>query len=200
MWRLRLVLWVLVALSALGAGGLYLSGAWQQRAASLRPDVTLDVPFTLAAHDGRVLRQTDFRSKPTAWFFGFTHCPDVCPTALMHMTDLLGRLGTDGDRLNVVFVSVDPERDTQQVMNDYLSAFDPRIVGVMGPQAEIEKLAKGYFIHFARVPLQDGGYTMGHTASILLTDSAGRLKGTLDYHESADVSLAKLKRLVGGAS
>ena len=152
------------------------------------------------AHDGRTLRQIDFRNKPTAWFFGFTHCPDVCPTTLMQMTDHLEKLGADANRLNVVFITVDPERDTPRMLRDYLSAFDPRIVGLTGERDEIEKLAKGYFAYLKKVPLKDGGYTVDHTALVFLTDRAGRFMGSLDYQEPADVSLKKLQRLVASGT
>lgn len=184
-----------VGLAALGAGALYL---WMPapQSTALGPEALLDVPFALTTHEGRPARQADFRTKPSAWFFGFTHCPDVCPTALMQMTDHLGKLGAAGDRLNVVFITVDPERDTQPVLKDYLSAFDPRITGLTGPPSEIERLAKGYFAYFKKVPLTDGGYTMDHTALVLLSDKAGRFAGTLDPHEPSEVALAKLRRLI----
>jgi protein SCO1 len=200
MQRVRLFVWALVGIAAALAGSLSLGKYLSERNTALGPGVVLDVPFTLTTHDGRTVTQTDFRSKPTAWFFGFTHCPDVCPTTLMQMTDLLGKLGPDADKLNVVFITVDPKRDSQQVQKDYLSAFDPRIVGLTGPQGEIERLAKGYFVYFAKVPLKEGGYTMDHTAAVLLTDKVGRFMGTLDYHEPAEMSLAKLKRLIAAGA
>ncbi len=196
MRRVRLFLWGLVAVVLLLTATLFMGRYLTDRQTTLGPGIVLDVPFTLVTHEGRTVGQADFRNKPTAWFFGFTHCPNVCPTTLMQMTDHLAKLGPNADKLNVVFVSVDPERDGQQILKDYLSAFDPRIIGLTGPKSEIERLAKGYFVYFAKVPLKDGGYTMDHSAMVFLTDKTGRFVGTLDYHEPAEVSLAKLKRLV----
>ena len=199
MRRVRFFLWIIVGICLVAFGSLLLSRYPGNRPHGLGPEAVLDVPFTLSAHDGRTLQQADLRSKPAAWFFGFTHCPDVCPTTLMQMTGMLEKLGSDAGKLNVVFVTVDPERDTQQVLKEYLSAFDPRIIGLTGPMSEIERFAKGYFAYFAKVPLTDGGYTMDHSATVFLTDKNGRFMGSLDLHEPVETSLAKLKRLVGGA-
>ena len=196
MRRARLILWGLVAVVMLLTVTLFMAKHLTDGRTALGPGVVLHVPFTLITHEGRTVGQSDFRNKPTAWFFGFTHCPDVCPTTLMQMTDHLAKLGPDAVRLNVVFVTVDPERDTQLVLKDYLSAFDSHIVGLTGSKSEIERLAKGYFVYFAKVPLKNGGYTMDHSAMVFLTDKTGRFAGTLDYHEPAETSLAKLKRLV----
>ena len=200
MRRVRLFLWGLVVIAVVSVAALYLGKYLTDGQTTLSPATVLDVPFALTDHEGRAVSQADFRNKPTAWFFGFTHCPDVCPTTLMRMTDHLAKLEPDADRLNVVFVTLDPERDTQSVLKDYLSAFDQRIIGLTGPKNEIERLAKGYFVYFAKVPLKDGGYTMDHTAMVFLTDKTGRFVGTLDYHELAEASLAKLKRLIASGA
>jgi protein SCO1 len=192
----RLILWTcfgVVALTALAVFVL-LPRLRPPTPIALGPSVVLSAPFRLVNQHGREVVEAEFRGKPTAWFFGFTHCPDVCPTTLMHMTGHLKSLGADADNLNAVFVTVDPERDTPEVLKEYLSSFDPRIVGLTGSPEEIQRFAKGYHVFFAKVP-QAEGYTMNHTSLILLTDGDGRFKGTLDLHEPIDAQLQKLKRL-----
>lgn len=163
----------------------------------LRPDAVLMLRFNLVNQNGQKVSEEAFRGKPTAWFFGFTYCPDVCPTTLLALTQLLAELGDDVDRLNVVFVTVDPERDTPEVVKDYLSAFDPRITGLTGSRAEIDAVAQAFLVYQTKVPQSDGGYLMDHTALVMLTDSDFRFRGTLDIHEPEDVRRHKLLRLVG---
>ena len=105
--------------------------------------VYLTKPFKLLDQNRRVVTDQDFRTKPTAWFFGFTHCPDVCPTTLSDLTVVLKRLGPEGDKLNVVFGTVDPERDTPEVLKEYLASFDPRIIGLTGSREAIDAMTKG---------------------------------------------------------
>jgi protein SCO1 len=158
-------------------------------------EVYLNRPFRLVDQNGREVTEQDFRNKPTAWSFGFTNCPDVCPTTLSNLSQALDRLGPDADKLNVVFFTVDPERDTNKVLKEYLSSFDPRIVGLTGSPGEIAATAKGYFVHQARVPLNDGGYTMEHTAKVLLTAADGRFAGSIDHHEPVESQVQKLRAL-----
>ena len=120
-----------------------------------------------------------FRDKPSAMFFGFTHCPDVCPTTLMEMGGWIEALGADADKLRFVFVTVDPERDTPEVMNDYVTAFSDRIVGVTGEPEEVHAMVKDYKIFSRKVPLEGGDYTMDHTASMILLDANGSFVGTI---------------------
>jgi protein SCO1/2 len=129
-------------------------------------------------------------------FFGYTFCPDVCPTTLFEMTGWLEKLGPDADNLGVYFVSVDPERDTQETLAEYLSAFDPRITGLTGTPEEVAEIVKGYRVYARKVPLDSGGYVMDHTATIYLIDSDGVFTGTIDYQEDSDTALKKLRRLV----
>lgn len=162
-----------------------------------RPDAVFELRFNLVNQDGERVSEEAFSAQPTAWFFGFTHCPNVCPTTLLALTQLLAELEDDADRLNVVFVTVDPERDTPEVLNHYLSAFDPRIIGLTGTRAEIDALATAFFVYQARVPQSGGGYTMDHTALVMLTDPDFRFRGTLDINESDEVRSQKLLRFIG---
>lgn len=167
-----------------------------QKAAEVGPGVLLTTPFTLVNQNGATVTQKDFAGTPAAWFYGFTNCPDVCPTALAEMAALLEALGPDADKLNAVFVTVDPERDTQQVMQDYLAYFDPRIIGLTGDLPAVQAMAKSRFIYFAKVPQEDGGYTMDHSAGIYLTNANGEFVGTLDDEEPMEIKLQKVKKLI----
>ncbi len=115
------------------------------------------------------------------------------------MTLWLQDLGDDGDKLKVYFVTVDPERDTQQTMADYLQAFDPRIVGLTGSREAIDQILKDYRVYSRKVPGEDGTYTMDHTATVYLLDSKAQFVSTVDYQEKPETALAKLKRLVASS-
>ena len=135
--------------------------------------------------------------RPAVVFFGFTYCPEVCPTTLADLTTWLGELGPDADRLRVFFITVDPARDTPGELAKYLSSFDPRIRGLTGNAADIDGVAKAFGIYYQRIEIE-GGYTMDHTASVLLLDASGRFAGTISYQEQKAVAVAKLKRLAAG--
>jgi protein SCO1/2 len=202
--RFRIVLWAFVALVIAGAGSIYMTQQLRDAASRttgstrLGAGVVLDSPFTLVTQDGREVTRATFRDKPTAWFFGFTHCPDVCPTSLFHMTKHLKRLGDDAEKLNVVFMSVDPERDTPAVLKEYLSSFDSRIVALTGSPEQVQQAAKGFHAYFAKRPTEGGGYTIDHTSLVMLTARNGEFKGTLDMHEPVEAQFQKLQRLVRG--
>lgn len=154
-------------------------------------------PFTLTDHNGEAVSEAIFRGQPAAVMFGFTFCPDVCPTTLAEMQAWSKALSGDGGALRFVFVSVDPERDTPAVLKDYLSAFDMAVTGITGaPQAVADMLSR-YYIYSEKVPLADGGYTMDHTATVFLLNRSGELVGTISPGEDRDDALAKLRRLVG---
>jgi protein SCO1 len=151
-------------------------------------------PFSLVNHRGERVTQDTFKGKPTAYFFGFTHCPEVCPTTLFEMSQNLKALGPEADRLNVVFVTVDPERDTPDLLKTYLESFDPRIVALTGTPEEMAAAAKAYHVSYRKVPTEGGSYTMDHTASVILTDANGGFLSLIDYHEDEATTLAKLRR------
>lgn len=138
-------------------------------------------------------------SQPTALFFGFTHCPEVCPTTLFELAGWLNALGDEGKDIRAYFVSVDPERDTPQILNTYISNFSDRIIGITGEPAKVFDMAKSFGIYWKKVPTEDGDYTLDHTASILLLNSQGDFFGTIAYGESPDTAKAKLKRLAAGS-
>ncbi len=139
--------------------------------------------------------EADFSGKPMALFFGFTSCPDICPTMLTQMTSWLSDLDQLADKIHPIFVSVDPERDTAEVMAQYLGVFDPRITGLVGTPEQLASFANNYGIFYEKVPLGGGEYTMNHTAGILLFDGNGKFRGIADYHDDPDAALTKFRRL-----
>jgi protein SCO1/2 len=157
-------------------------------------------PFAMTEMTGRPVTEADLRGRPTALFFGFTRCPATCPVTLQVLTNVLGRMGTDADRLNVVFVTVDPERDTPEAMRDYLGSFDPRIRGFRGTEAELAAMAQAFKIQYRRVPLDGGDYTMDHTAAVLLIDARGRFAGTVTSDDDEAAIRGRLESLVQAAS
>ena len=127
-------------------------------------------PFTLTTQEGKPLSDTDLQGSPFLVFFGFTHCPDICPTKLFEISEALRAAG-DGAKakgLKALFITVDPERDTPDAMKSYLGSFDPRIVGLSGDRPAIDAVIKAYRAYAKKVPLKDGDYTMDHTALIYL--------------------------------
>lgn len=195
--RLPLLL-LLIALAIAGAIALsvYVSNFFLGREPSVRTSV--GGPFRLPSSKGGLLSSADLKGKPFAIFFGFTHCPDVCPTTLWDMSQSLERLRAGGLGLPVLFVSLDPARDTPQVLASYIDAFDTQIVGLSGTSDEIAKLARAYRVYWKRVPGKDGDYTLDHTATVYLMDARGQFAGTIGYGEEASSRDDKLRRLIAG--
>ncbi|RYB07906.1 SCO family protein [Lichenibacterium ramalinae] len=129
-------------------------------------------PFALVDGDGRAVTQADVAGQPMLVFFGYTHCPDVCPTTLDAISQTLKALGPDG-KVRALFITLDPERDTPAVMKDYVSSFDPRILGLTGSQAAVDKVAREYRVYAKKVPTGDGGYSVDHTGVVYLMDRKG---------------------------
>lgn len=152
-------------------------------------------PFTLVDQKGQPITEAAFRGQPSAVFFGFTHCPEVCPTTLFEMDGWLKQLGDEGKDIRAYFVSVDPERDTPEIMDRYVGNVSDRIIGITGEPAKVHEMAKSFGIFWRKVDLEGGDYTMDHTASVLLLDPAGDFFGTIAYEENSDAAIAKLKRL-----
>lgn len=148
--------------------------------------------FTLVDHTGRTVTEADFRGRPALVFFGFTHCPEVCPTTLFEITTRLAGLGPAADRLQVLFITVDPERDTPQQLATYLQSFDPRITGLSGSEEQVRAALGAFKAYAKRIP-SEGGYTMDHTASTYVMDKDGRFRTLIDYHEEEEPALAKMR-------
>jgi protein SCO1 len=151
-------------------------------------------PFQLTDQAGRTVTEKNMQGRPTLIFFGFTHCPDICPTSLFEISEVLRAMGKDADRVNAYFVSVDPERDTAAAMKDYLSSFDPRLEGLTGNPEEVAKVISAYRVYARKVPLKDGDYTMDHTALIYLMDRDGRFVSPFNLKRTPEQAAADLKR------
>jgi protein SCO1/2 len=151
-------------------------------------------PFNLLDQNGGTLTDRDLKGRPFLVFFGFTHCPDVCPTTLFEVSEILRALGPDADRTRALFVTVDPERDTAPVIKDYLSSFDPHLSGLTGDPAAIAAVAKAYRVYYKKVPMDQGGYTMDHTAIVYLMDKDGRFVAPFNLKRTAEAAAADLRR------
>jgi protein SCO1/2 len=141
---------------------------------SIATPAAIGGPFQLTDQSGQTVTEKEMQGRPTLIFFGFTHCPDVCPTSLFEMSEVLRAMGQDADRVNAYFISVDPERDTADAMKDYLSSFDPHLRGLTGPPEDLAKVISEYRVYAKKVPLKDGDYTMDHTALVYLMDREGK--------------------------
>jgi len=193
MRTLRYVLWALVlvvgaATAGVWAGKTFLAAGSDPASGSLAAAFARSQyegaggPFTLIGTDGETVSAEDLRGKPFALFFGFTNCPDVCPTTLVEASGWLDALGEDADELRFVFVSVDPERDTPERLGRYVAAFDERIMGLTAASEEtIAEVADRYRIVYEKVPLRNGGYTVNHTSDTLLFDADGSFAGFIPY-------------------
>jgi protein SCO1 len=151
-------------------------------------------PFQLVDQDGRPFTQEQLKGKPTLMFFGFTHCPDVCPTALFEISEIFGKLGPAGDNARALFVTVDPERDTAEKLKDYLSSFDPRLGALTGSPTAIEAMLKAYRVYAKKISLKDGDYTMDHTALVYLMDKQGRFVAPFNIKRKPEEAAADLRR------
>jgi protein SCO1 len=151
-------------------------------------------PFKLVDQNGQAVTQEALKGKPSLIFFGFTHCPDVCPTALFDMSELYKALGSDGDKLGAYFVSVDPERDTPVVLKEYLSSFDPRLRGLTGDPAAVAAMEKAYRVYSKKVPLDGGGYTMDHTALVYLMNKDGQFIAPFNLKRKPEEAAADVRR------
>ena len=189
----------LAALLALGLAGLAgCSGepdAWNGSTAAAGK-VGPGGPFRLVDTKGQTVTDQTLKGKPYAIFFGFTRCPDVCPTTMNRMALLHKKLGKEADGMNVVFVSVDPEHDKREDIASFLSIFDVPAIGLTGDPAELQRMEKAYAIYVERVPLPDGDYTIDHSAQILLFDRNGRFVDTMDSHEEEGKAVAQLRNLI----
>jgi len=156
--------------------------------------VEIGGPFRLSDQDGHVVSDQDFKGKPFLVFFGFTHCPDVCPTTLFDVSEVLRKLGPDADRVGAIYVTVDPERDTTAALKDYMSSFDPHLRGLTGDADAIQAIAKAYRVYYKKVPLQDGDYTMDHTAIVYLMGKDGHFIAPFSLKRTPEVAAADLRK------
>lgn len=188
-----------------GAASLLVLGWWQAdgpRAARASSESLLPLPvdemeFELVSHQGETVAPQDWLGRPTLAFLGFTYCPDVCPLTLSDISDWLEALGPDADRLNVALISVDPERDTPEVLADYLANFDPRVTGLTGEPDQVARAVEGFRANAEKVPSDGGEYSMNHTAGVFLFHADGSFANIIDFHEDRAFALPKIRRLFG---
>lgn len=195
----RIVLWS-VTLAVVATLGI-VSFGWQNETTT--SEAPYGVPFQLVDQKNNEITEAAFREKPTAIFFGFTHCPEICPTTLYELDSWLEEADPSGDKISAYFVSVDPEKDTAELLDLYVGNVSKRITGITGAPKEIAEMLKGFNVYFKKVPLEasepNGDYTMDHTASIFLLKNGGRFKGTIAYGENPETAIQKLKNLIKGS-
>jgi len=153
-------------------------------------------PFKLTDQNGKTVTDADLKGKWNLVFFGYTHCPDTCPTALNEMALALDQLGPKKNSVGVVFITVDPERDTPAALKDYLASFDAPVTGLTGTPDEVAQAAKDYRVYYAKHPRPDGGYDMDHSAVIYIMDPQGRFTATLTPDATADDMAKRLQKLL----
>lgn len=195
MRQVRIVLWVAVAVAVLAAGYLFT----RKPQAPSNPVQSTELvrfggPFTLVDSKGQPFSNTKLNGKPYAIFFGFTHCPDVCPTTLARMVKLRQEVGS-GEPFEIVFVTVDPERDGPAEVGKYAELFNSPITGLTGSPAQIEQVKKQFGIFSQKVDQSGGDYSVNHTSTVLLFDKNGTFSGTISPEEQDEAALAKLKRI-----
>jgi protein SCO1 len=156
--------------------------------------VSVGGPFNLIDQNGQPFSDKDLKGKSFLVFFGFTHCPDVCPTTLFEISELLRNLGPEADHTAALFISVDPERDTPAALKDYLSSFDPHLRGLTGSAAAVDAVTKAYRVYYRKVPLEGGDYTMDHTAIVYLMDKEGRFVAPVNMRRTVSELAADLRK------
>jgi protein SCO1/2 len=153
-------------------------------------------PFQLVDQSGATVTADQLQGKPTLLFFGYTHCPDICPTTLFDVSEVLKAMGEDADRVNAYFVSVDPERDSPAIMKDYLSSFDPHLKALTGDPEAVAKMLTAYRVYAKKVPGKDGDYTMDHSAMVYLMDRNGRFVSPFKLDRKPEEAAADLKHYI----
>jgi protein SCO1/2 len=151
-------------------------------------------PFRLVDQNGAPISDADIKGRPFLVFFGYTHCPDVCPATLFEVSEVMRVLGKDADRTGALFITVDPERDTPAAMKDYLSSFDPHLRGATGDRAAIDAAEKAYRVYAKKVPASNGDYSMDHTALVYLMDKQGRFVAPFSLKRRPEEAAADLRR------
>lgn len=187
---------MIIPLASLGLGlVLLLLTAWVILSDRNQPGggtVKIGGPFALISQEGEVISNKDLLGAPFLVFFGFTHCPDVCPTALYEMSEVFRKLGPD-KKIKALFVTVDPERDSAAKLKDYLSSFDKRIIGVTGKPAQLEAMRKAYRVYARKVPTKDGDYTMDHSAIVYLMNKRGAFVSAFNLKQPPEKAAKELE-------
>jgi protein SCO1/2 len=195
----RIAAWSLVAVSAVAFPLYYLAGdrlfQTPSNAQRMLGRASIGGPFELTDHEGKRVTEASLRGRPFLVFFGFTHCPDVCPTAMFELSEAFRAAGSAADDVTAFFVSVDPERDTPELLKTYLSSFDPRIRALFGPSEAIDAMVRSYRAFYRKVPLDKGSYTIDHTALIYLMGRDGQFVDLIRPNETLDARVRKIREL-----
>lgn len=200
MRRLQLVLWVVAGLAAIAGLVLALNPpapGSNAPTSSAMPVTSIGGPFTLTGSDGQPFASARLAGKPTAIFFGFTHCPDVCPTTLARLAKLRRQLGKGDDGFAIIFISVDPERDKPADVGKYAKLFATPVIGLTGSAADIDRVKQQFGVFSEKAPLAGGDYSVNHTASVFLIGRDGKFVATIAPEEPDATALDKLKRIAG---
>jgi protein SCO1/2 len=191
----RLIIWALCAVVIVAIGVFFLTSPKPEQApARMVTSASFGGPFALVNSDGQPFGTDQLKGKPYVLFFGFTHCPDTCPTTLARLVKLRREAGGDG-AFNIVFVTVDPERDGPKEMGTYSKAFGAPIIGLTGSPQQIDQVKKEFGIFSEKVPTGDGDYTVDHTATVLLFDRDGKFVATIAADEQDQPASDKLERM-----
>ncbi len=150
-------------------------------------------PFKLEDQNGKPVTDQDMKGRPFLVLFGFNHCPDICPTTLFEISEVMKSLGPDADRTSALFITVDPERDTPVILKDYLASFDPHLRGLTGDPAAVAAALKAYRVYAKKIPLKDGDYTMDHTAVVYLMDKDGRFVAPFNLQQTPTAAADQLR-------
>lgn len=184
-----LAVWIVALVAAAGWIG------WD----ALRNDrPSIGGPFALTDQNGRTVTSDSLKGKPTLIYFGFTYCPDVCPTSLLLMATAVEKLGPDAaDKVNLVFITIDPERDTPKLLRGYVENFAPTFIGLTGTPQQIADVARAFRVYYQKVPSKDGGpYLMDHSSIVYLLDRNGRFVTHFTHEANAETIAASVKRLL----
>ena len=174
--------------------GVFLYATGNLSGASSSGSSAIGGPFKLIDQNGKTITDSDLKGRPFLVFFGYTHCPDVCPTTLFDVSEVMQALGKDADRTGALFITVDPERDTPAVLKDYLSSFNPHLQGATGDPAAIDAAEKAYRVYAKKVPTGNGDYSMDHTALVYLMDKQGRFVAPFSLKRRPEEAAADLRR------
>lgn len=190
--RFRIVLWALVVVVAIGATALYIFRP------PAKPLGVTGAPFTLELTAGGTFTQDNLKGTPSLVFFGYTFCPDVCPTTMAESVGWRSDLGLQPGQLRTILITVDPARDTKEKLAEYVSAFDDSIIGLVGTQEQTDAAKAAFGVMSEnQAPDEFGNYIVNHTASVFLIGADGQFEGTIAYGEDKAAAEAKIKRLIG---
>ncbi|HVO02493.1 MAG TPA: SCO family protein [Candidatus Cybelea sp.] len=191
--RLGTLLVVMAAISAAVLGYLYFA---MNNAGAPLAGGAIGGPIHLTAADGTVFDSASLKGKPYAVYFGFTHCPEACPTTLSEISRTTEQIGAPAKDFITLFITIDPERDTPALMKDYVSNFTGNIIGLTGTPDEVASVAKEFRVYYKKVPTSDGSYTMDHTAVVYLMDRNGTFDSVIPYSDGHDAYVEKIKNLL----